>query len=98
MARAISTAVQITLFGGAVQHFAPGRARQVAPTWRKCREDWIEMLDHTFFPANHHAVASLQSPYAAARSHVHIMDALRRQFPGPPDVIHVIGISAVNEN
>ena len=56
------------------------------------------MLDHLFLAANHHAVAALQAPDAAARPHVDIVDALRRKFFRAPDIVDVIGISPVDED
>ena len=56
------------------------------------------MLDHVLFPANHHAVAAFQAPHTTARPHIHVMNPLRRKFLGASDVIHVIGIAAVDED
>ena len=56
------------------------------------------MLHHVFLAADHHAVAALQSPHTAARSHVHIVNSLRRKFLRAPDVVHVAGIAAVNQD
>ena len=95
---AVGTAMQITLFGGAVQLLASRRARHAAHARRQGREDRIEVLDHVVFAADHHAVAALQAPHTAAGPHVHVMDLLRRQFLGAPDVIDVIGIAAVDED
>ncbi len=98
MAGAVRTAVQIALLGGAVQLLASRSARRVARARRQRREDRIEMLDHVLFAADHHAVAALQAPDAAARPHIHVVDSLCRKFLGAPDVIHVIGIAAVDED
>ena len=98
MAGAVWTAVQVTLFGGAVQLLAARRARDVPRARRQRREDCIEVLDHVLFATNHHAVAALQAPHTPARPHVHVVDALRCEFLGAPDVIHVIGIAPVDED
>ena len=58
--------------------------------------DGIEVLDHLRLAANHHAVPALQSPDATTRAHVHIVDALRRKFPGAPEIVNVIGIAAID--
>ena len=42
------------------------------------------------FAADHHAVAALQAPDAAARAHVHVVDALRGEFLGAADVVDVV--------
>jgi hypothetical protein len=55
------------------------------------------MPDDVLLAANHHAIAAFESPDSAARSHVHVMDALGLEFLGPPDVIDVVGIAAVDE-
>src|SRR5438128_10888159 len=52
VAGAVGTAVQVTLFGGAIKFLASRRARDVARTRRQRREDWIEVLDHVLFAAN----------------------------------------------
>src|SRR5437867_10496034 len=95
---AVWPAMQVTLLGGAAGLFTPGRARYVACAWSQRGKDWIELLDNLLLAADHHAVTSLQSPDAAARSHVHIVDSLRREFLGAPDIVYVIGISAVDQN
>ena len=61
-------------------------------------EDRIEVLDHRVFAADHHAVAALQAPHAAARADVDVVDALRRELLGAADVVDVVGIAAVDED
>ena len=56
------------------------------------------MLDDRNFAANHHAIAALQTPDAAARSHVDVVNFLRREFLGAPDIIDVVRIPAINED
>jgi len=55
------------------------------------------MFHHLGFAADHHAIAPLQAPDAAAGSDIHVMDALGCEFFGSPDVIHVIRVAAINE-
>ena len=43
---------------------------------RQRGENGIEMLHHVRFAADHHAIAALQTPDAAAGAHIHIMDFL----------------------
>src|SRR5881409_1085061 len=95
---AVWPAMQVSLLGGASGLFTPGRARYVACAWSQGCKDWIELLDNLLLAADHHAVTSLQSPDAAARSHVHVVDSLRREFLGAPDIVNVIGIAAVDQN
>ena len=48
--------------------------------------------------ADHHAVAALQAPDAAAGADVDVVDALRREFLGAADVVDVVGVAAVDED
>src|SRR6185295_17977217 len=80
MAGPVCAAVQIPLFGSAVQFLTARCVRYVAHTRCQSREDWIEMLDYVSFATNHHAVATLQAPDTTAGPHVHIMDTLRGEF------------------
>jgi hypothetical protein len=98
MAGAVWTAVQIPLFGGAVQFLTARRARYVAHTRSQRREDWIEVLDYVSFATNHHAVAALQAPHTTACPHVHVVDALRNEFLCAPDIIHIIRVPSVDED
>ncbi len=65
---------------------------------RQRREDRVEVLDHVGLAADHHAVAALQAPDAAAGADVDVVDALRRQLLGAPDVVDVVGVAAVDED
>ncbi len=65
---------------------------------RQRREDRIEVLDDLLLAADHHAVAALQAPDAAAGSDVHVVDSLCGKFLRPPDVVDVVGIAAVDED
>src|SRR5712692_12081710 len=67
MTGAVWTAMQVTLFSGAVNRLAARRARYVTRARRQRREDWIEVRDHVMFATNHHAVPSLQAPDTTAR-------------------------------
>src|SRR5580704_15212878 len=98
MARAVWPAVQITLFGGSVQFLAARGARHVARARRERREYGIEVMDHALLATNHHAITALQSPHSAARPHVHVVNPSRREVFGAPDIIHIIGITAVDED
>jgi len=56
------------------------------------------MFNHFRLAANHHAVASLQTPDTSTRTNVDIMDAFRLQFLCAADVVNVIRIPAVNQD
>src|ERR1700738_1971184 len=73
MPGAVWTAVQVTLFGGALKLLASRRARYITRARRQRREGWIEVLDHVPFATNHHAVAALEAPHTTACPHVHIV-------------------------
>ena len=89
---------KIALLGGAVDLFAPGRARNVAHARRQRLEDRIETLDRLVRAADHHAVAALQTPHAAAGAHIHVVDSLRREFLGAADIVDIVGVAAVDED
>src|SRR5262245_40297831 len=94
----VRTQLETPLLGCPFGLLASRRARDVASSWRQRREDRIEIINHVRFAADHHAVASLQSPHTAARANVDVVDALRRQFFRAANVVDVIGIPAVNED
>ncbi len=99
VAGAVWPAVQVTLLGSTTGLFTPRRAWYlVTHAGRQSGQDRIEVLDHRVFTTNHHAVSSLQSPDPTTRPYVHVVDSLRREFLGAPDVIHVVGIAAVDED
>src|SRR5208283_1418893 len=103
VAGTVRTAVQITLLSGPVfvrasDLFPARRARNVAYSWGQRREDWIEALDHVILASDHHAVTSLQTPNSSAGSDIYIVDLLRSEFLGAPDVVDVVRVSAVDED
>ena len=76
----------------------PGRARNIAAAWRKRAEDRVEMLHDIALAADHHAIAALQAPHAAAGADIDVMDPLGVQLLGAANVVDVIGIAAVNQD
>src|ERR1043166_1256563 len=98
MAGAVRPAMQVTLLGSTLSFFTSGCGRNIAGARSQRRKDWVEVLDDALLAADHHAVPSLEPPNTAARSHVYIMDALRREFFGSPDIVDVIRIAAVDED
>ena len=76
----------------------PGRRRDIARSRRQRLEDRIEVADGRLGPADHHAIAALQPPHAAAGPDVHIIDPLRRKLLGAADIVHVIRVAAVDED
>ena len=98
MAGAVGAAVQVAVLGGAAKFLAARRARTVADAGGQRLEDRIEMLHDVGLAADHHAVAALQAPDAAAGADIHIVDALCGQFLGAANVVDVVGIAAVDKN
>src|ERR1051325_11956605 len=58
----------------------------------------FEMIDNSFFTADHQAIAFLQSPDSATGPCVNKMDAVRLESFRSPEGILVFGIAAVNQN
>ena len=56
------------------------------------------MLDHLLLAANHHAVAALQAPHTAAGAHINVVNLSGREFLCAPNVVDVVGVSAVDED
>ena len=98
VAGAVRSAVQVALLRRAAGLLAARRALDVADAGRQRGEDRVEMLHHVRLAADHHAVAALQPPHAAAGADIDVVDALGRQFLGAPDVVDVIRIAAVDED
>src|SRR5438132_871264 len=97
-AGAVRSAVEIALLGGAA-HGRPTRsARDVAGARCQPQEDRIEVSDHRLLAPDHQAIAALQPPDAAAGPDVHVVDALLSELSRTPDVVDVIGITAVDED
>src|SRR5262245_19867154 len=60
MAGAIRTAVQITLSGRSIGLLESRRLRYPTFAGRQRREDRVELFDHVFFAADHHAVTAFE--------------------------------------
>src|SRR6266542_5378407 len=68
-------AMKIAFFDGATGFFSAGRAPDVTASRRERSENRIEMTNGFFRAANHHAVAALQTPDAAARPNIDVVNA-----------------------
>src|SRR5262249_57032726 len=93
---AVRTAVQVAEFGGAADLLASRRTRDVTRAGRQRLEDRIEVAHSDLRSADHHAVAALQAPDAAAGSDVHIVDSFGRELVRAADVVHVVRVAAVD--
>ncbi len=99
MARAVRTTMQVAMLCRAARDlFTPGRPRRRIERRRERRENRIEMLDNAGLAADHLAEATFQSPDAAARARIDVMDPLGHERPGAVDVIDVIGVPAVDDD
>src|SRR5262249_45757594 len=76
MPGAARTAVEVAALRARVASVASRRARNVAFAGRKRGKNRIEQFERTAVAADHHAVAALEAPHAAAGADVEIMHAL----------------------
>src|SRR5262249_37304423 len=91
VAGAVRPAVQVTLLGGAADFFATGGTGDfIAPTRGERRKNRADVLYPSGVAANHHAVAALQPPGAAASADVHVMKLLGGKLLRAADVVHVV--------
>src|SRR5579864_1347942 len=98
MSSAVRAAVQIALFGGAVDLFPPTGARSSGDSRGKRSENRIKPLDDLGLASNHHAVSSLQPPHSSAGSDIHIVDLLRGELLCAAEIINIIGVAAVDKH
>ncbi len=90
--------MDVAILGGARQLLAAGRAGNIAAAGRQRLEDRIELLHHFFRAADHHAVAALQTPDAAAGADVDVVNAFFLELCGAANVIFEIRVAAVDED
>ena len=90
--------MQITLFRRAVQILSPRGAGHISPARSQRSKEWVQVLDHSWSPADHHAVTPLEPPHAAASPYIHVVNPLGREFLSATDIVHVVGVSAVDEH
>ena len=77
--------------------FLSRSSRNVALARGERFENWIEPLDGFLGAADHHAVSALESPYAAAGSHINVVNAFALQFIRPAHIIFEVGVAAVDD-
>ena len=90
--------MQVAIFGGARDFVAARRASDVAASGRQRLEDRVQALHGRLFAADHHAIAALQAPHAAAGADIYIMNSLGREFLAAADIVNVIRISAIDND
>src|ERR1700746_33786 len=99
MTRPTWSAMQVAGFGGAGRDlFSTRRTRDISGARGKGSKDRIEALNRRFRPSDHHAVAALTDPDAAAGANVNVMNSPGGYFLGAPYVVDVIGIAAIDQN
>src|SRR5262249_6616446 len=67
-------AIEITLLSRAACFLPPRGERDIANARRKRLEDRIEVLNRVFWSADHHAVAAIDTPDAAAGADINVVD------------------------
>ena len=98
VARPVRPAVEVAVLRGPFHLVASRRQRDVPPARGEPLEDRVEMLHDVRLAADHHAVAPLEAPDAAARPDVHVVNALCREFLRAADVVDVVGVAAVDDD
>src|SRR5882724_4333647 len=90
--------MNVAVFGCAAGDlFSSRRAANFAASGCQRLENWIETSHRVFGAADHHAIAAIDAPNAAAGSDVHVIDAFGFQLPCTADVIFEIGIAAIDD-
>src|SRR5581483_125682 len=88
VARAVWSAMEIAVFGGAGGGLlAPGRPRRGIDRRRERGEQRVEMSNDLRLAADHLAEAAFETPYAAAGTRIHVVDAQDGQHLCAPDVV-----------
>src|SRR5690242_19293937 len=98
MSRSMRPAVKISLLRSAALPLEGGCPGGSIDTGSKRHKDRVEMLNSFFFPSYHQAIPAFPPGNASARSNVNIMHAPRIQVLPPPDIVPIVGISAVNDD
>ena len=97
MARAGRAGVQIAFFGRGMAVVAATGFFDGPDAGCQGFEDRVQVVKSRFIAANHHAVATLQPPHAAAGADVDVADALGRHGLRAAHVVLEIGVAAVDD-
>src|SRR5690242_18134114 len=97
MARAGRTAIEVALFDARIAPRSARSRRNRAAARRQRGEDRVEMIGRFAVSADHHAIAALEAPNAAARSDIEIADALGIEQLGMGHVLLDTGIAAIDQ-
>ena len=98
VASAHRPAMHIAALGARIAAFATGRRRNIAWPRRQRIEDRIEMSDGRLLAADHHAIAFLQPPDAAARPDIDVADAPAGEHLRPAYVVLVEAVAAIDDD
>jgi len=98
MACAVWPAVKISLLSRSTPFFPARCSGNRTPAGSQGFENRIQVLNRLFRPANHETIPTLQPPDPTACPAIHVKNPLGSQFFGPPDVIDVVGISAIDDD
>ena len=74
-----------------------GCARNVAPPRRQRAENRVESFHGRRRTADHETIAALQTPHAATRSDIEVINPARREFLRAADIVDVVGIPAIDD-
>src|SRR6185437_12533070 len=96
MTGADGAGMYIALRGPVLFHMAAGCRCDVTHAGRERREYRFEPFEHGFVAADHHAIAALQSPHAAAGPDIDVGEALGLERFGAADVVLIERITAID--
>src|ERR1700683_3780531 len=91
------TGMNVASLGAGIA-FLPARcARNITEPGSERGEDRIEVIHSCLRAADHHAIAALDTPDAAGRAAIDVVNALLGQLFGAADVVLVERIAAIDD-
>src|SRR6185437_13569699 len=90
---AVRTAVQVSLLGSAVQLLAAGGAWYIAFARSQHGKNGIKVLHYFLLAANHHAVAALKTPHAAAGTYIDVINLAGLEVLCALVIVHIVGVT-----
>src|SRR6266545_5712023 len=90
--------MDVTALGAWVAAISAWRSRHVSHPGRERRKDRVEAVDDILLAADHHAVAAFQTPDAAARSNIDIMQTALLERCRAANVVLPERIAAVDDD
>ena len=98
VSRARWPAVKVTVFDRAVDLFASRSAYNLTRTGGQSFEDRIEMTNRFLRPADHHAIAAFEAPYAAACSHIDVVNFLLAQHASAAHIVFEVRVATIDND